>query len=126
MKKLSFLTVIAFLSLLFFSSCEPKSEFDLKLDKKVYTPGETIKIQFTANADWDEYAWVGIVPSDVPHGKESENDANDISYQYINKKTSGTFEFYAPDEPGKYDFRMNDSDDSETGLEISSVSFEVK
>ncbi len=123
MKKLSLSAIVAFLGLMLLSACGGD---DLKLDKKVYAPGEIIKVEFKASPDWDENAWIGIIPSDVPHGKEAENDNYDISYQYIKKATSGTFEFVAPNEPGKYDIRMHDSDDGSKGVEIASVTFEVK
>jgi len=123
MKKLSFLLSVLFFGMIFLSSC---GDTELKLDKKTYAPEETIKITFTADPNWDDNAWIGIIPSDVAHGKESVNDENDIYYEYINKKTSGTFEFSAPSEPGKYDIRMHDSDDGSKGVEIASVSFEVK
>lgn len=123
MKKLSFLTIIALFSLMIFSSCGKEN---LKLDKKVYAPGETIKVSFEASPKWEENAWIGIIPSTVAHGKEAENDSYDIAYQYIKGATSGTFEFTAPKDPGKYDIRMNDTDDGTKGVEVASVTFEVK
>jgi len=124
MKKLSFLVLIV-LGISFFSSCKDEG-YKLKLDKDVYAPGETIKVDFTADPNWSEYAWVGIIPSNVSHGKESENDQYDLEYQYLSKKASGTVELTAPSTPGNYDIRMNDADDGTVGLEITYVSFKVK
>ncbi len=123
MKRLSFFAIIALFGMMIFSSCGSE---DLKLDKKVYAPGETIKVTFKASPKWDENAWIGIIPSDVAHGKEAENDSYDIAYQYIKGATTGTFEFTAPNDAGKYDIRMNDTDDGSKGVEVASVSFEVK
>ncbi|MCF6241373.1 MAG: hypothetical protein L3J74_08530 [Bacteroidales bacterium] len=123
MKKLSFFSMITLFGIMIFSSCGSE---DLKLDKKVYAPGETIKVTFKASPKWEENAWIGIIPSDVAHGKEAENDSYDIAYQYIKGAESGTFEFTAPNDPGKYDIRMNDTDDGTKGVEVASVSFEVK
>jgi hypothetical protein len=95
----------------------------LKLDKIEFKPGESIQVHFKAPANLPDNAWVGIIPSTVPHGSESENDKHDISYQYLKKKTSGTLTFTAPSNPGLYDFRMHDTDSS--GKEIASVSFSV-
>lgn len=95
----------------------------LKLDKIEYKPGESIKVHFTAPANLPGNAWVGIIPSTVAHGSESENDKHDLAYQYLEKKTSGTLTFTAPNSPGLYDFRMNDTDSN--GKEIASVSFSV-
>lgn len=124
MKKLAFLLSLAIIGVSFLSSCKKDSQ--LSLDKSVYSPGETIVVSFVASPDWDKSAWIGIIPADTPHGKESVNDQYDITYQYINKATNGTMEFTAPTEPGKYDIRMHDTDDGSTGKEIASVTFEVK
>jgi len=35
-------------------------------------------------------------------------------------------EFEAPEETGKWDFRMHDTDDGSVGIEVAYVSFEVK
>lgn len=123
MKKIKLFSVLALLSVLFLSSC---GSYDLKLDKEVYAPGETIKVDFTADKNWETNAWIGIIPSDIAHGSEGENDMHDLSYQFIQNKASGTMEFVAPFEPGKYDIRMHDADNESTGIEVAYVSFEVK
>lgn len=101
-----------------------KEGASLKLDKEAYTPGEEIRVTFAAPAEWGAGAWVGIIPSDVPHGSEDENDQHDIAYRYLDKKTEGLVTFKAPKEKGKYDIRMHDTDNN--GNEITSVSFNVK
>ena len=124
MRKLSvFLAVALFAIVLSTTSCS--KGFGVKLDKTTYAPGDKITVTYTADPTWDDNAWIGIIPSATPHGQESDNDAVDISYQYIHKNASGTFEFTAPTEPGKYDIRMNDSDDATKGVEIASATFEV-
>jgi hypothetical protein len=96
----------------------------LKLDKEEYTPGEEMRVTFTAPGVWGAGAWIGIIPSDVPHGSEEENDQHDISYRYLEEKTAGLLTFEAPDKAGAYDIRMHDTDNN--GNEITSVSFQVK
>ena len=96
----------------------------LEIDKKVYKPGEDIIITFKAPDTWPKDAWVGIIPSDAPHGKETENDKVDISYIYLNKKTSGEVTLKAPKKTGSYDIRMHDTD--KDGKEVEYVSFKVK
>lgn len=100
-----------------------KLEGTLKVPKEVFAPGEDIELTFTAAEELSPRAWIGMIPSEVPHGKESENDKHDLQFQYVNKQASGSFHFVAPPEAGKYDFRMNSSDDD--GVEITSVSFSV-
>lgn len=97
---------------------------ELSLDKNSYAPKEEIRLTFTAPATFGPKAWVGLIPSDVPHGSEDENDRHDVSYQYLEKKTQGLFVFNAPEKAGKYDFRMHDTDDN--GNEITYIEFTVK
>jgi len=106
-----------------FSACKPSGP-SLNTDKSVYAPGETISVTFSAPAGLPTDAWVGIIPSSVPHGDEAQNDTYDLTYQYLNGMTTGTIVFSAPLLPGTYDFRMNDSDSN--GKEITSVTFTVQ
>jgi hypothetical protein len=96
----------------------------LAIDKNTYAPGEEIRLTFTAPEVWGPNAWIGIIPSDVPHGSEEENDQHDVAYQYLQKRTQGLLTFKAPDKPGKYDFRMHDTD--KKGNEITYVEFNVE
>jgi hypothetical protein len=105
------------------SACKPSGP-SVATDKSTYAPGETINVTFSAPAGLPTNAWVGIIPSNVPHGDEAQNDTFDLTYQYLNGIASGTLVFSAPMMPGSYDFRMHDSDDS--GKEIASVTFTVK
>ncbi|MBN1572372.1 MAG: hypothetical protein JW984_04165 [Deltaproteobacteria bacterium] len=95
----------------------------LVLNKYSYSPGETITVTFTAPVGYQSNAWIGIIPSHVPHGDEATNDQYDLTYQYLNGMTSGTMVFSAPGVPGSYDLRMHDTDSG--GKEVSSVSFVV-
>lgn len=128
MKRIAYFTL--FVALIFVISCSNSKNDYLSLDKKQYSPGELMKINFTADTSWDANAWIGIIPSNIKHGSEYENDRFDLVYAFINKKSSGEITFSAPLEPGKYDIRMHDTDfgkkDGSTGEEIASFSFEVK
>lgn len=95
----------------------------LTLSKTTFTPGEKVSLSFQVAQPLPQSAWVGIVPSNIPHGSEATNDQNDVDYQYVGDKTSAQFEFQVPDQSGAYDFRLNDSDSN--GTEIASVSFNV-
>lgn len=99
-------------------------EIALTADKKEVDPGQTLTVQFKAPGTFEPKAWVGIVPSSVAHGSEATNDQNDLTYQYLEKRTEGTLTFKAPDKPGSYDVRMNDSDSD--GREVASFTFTVK
>ncbi len=93
----------------------------MDLDKPVYAPGEAMTLRWNAPV-YPNSAWIGIIPSSIPHGSESVNDQHDVTYQYLGGKTSGTFAFSAP-AAGNWDLRMNDRDDG--GKEVASVSFKV-
>jgi|GEM_PF-1347914 len=95
----------------------------LQLDKGIYRPSENIRVTFSAPASFANTAWIGIIPSAVPHGSEAQNDKHDLSYQYLRKKTAGQLIFRAPDASGKYDIRMHDSDSN--GTEVATVPFQV-
>src|SRR5436189_122048 len=94
----------------------------VKIDKTDYLPNDDVVIQFTAAAEWPETAWVGIVPSSVPHGSEATNDANDVAYEYVHGRTDDTITLTAPT-AGSYDVRLNDSDSD--GVEIATVPLRV-
>lgn len=97
---------------------------ELRLDKNIFEPREIIKLSFQVSKKLDDKPWIGIIPSEIPHGNEAENDLHDIDYKYFDNQESGTLEFTAPANVGKYDFRMHTTDN--TGVEITSISFEVK
>ena len=107
-----------------FVGCAVAENASMTLEKGVYAPGESISVTFTAPASFASNAWVGIIPSHVMHGSESENDKHDLSYQYLKQRTSGVLTFAAPSAPGNYDFRMHDTDNG--GREVTSVSFTVQ
>ena len=58
----------------------------LKLSRNVFLPGEAIETAFTTPATYASNAWVGIVPSSIPHGSEVDNDKHDISYVNLSKR----------------------------------------
>ncbi len=97
---------------------------DLKLDKKAYEVDEEIRFVLTWTGTADEYAWIGIVPADTPHGDEYTNDDADVWYTYLTSMNSGE-EFMAITylEPGKYTMRVNENDDG--GAELAWVEFTV-
>ena len=96
----------------------------LRLDKSVYAPGENIKVSFTTSPGYPNNAWMGVIPANIPHGSESQNDKYDLAYKYLEGKTSGTFVFAAPSPAGSYDIRLHTSDNN--GKEVASVTFEVR
>jgi len=99
-------------------------EISLSSNKSSYKTGEIITVEFTADPNWSKNAWIGIIPSDVKHGDETENDRHDVAYRYLSGKSSGTITLNAPTKPGKYDLRMHNTDNN--GKEVKYISFTVK
>jgi len=102
---------------------QSQGEATLRLERNSFRPGESIRVIFTAPGHYAADAWVGLIPSQTPHGSEAVNDQHDMTYQYVSKRTSGEMLFNAPGEAGTYDFRMNDTDNN--GREVASVTFTV-
>ncbi len=96
----------------------------LSLTQNVVEPGEEIKLNFTATAVEGNNPWVGIIPSNAPHGSADKNDEVDIGYKYLDGKTDGELIFIAPSDTGSFDFRLNSS--AEDKKEVASVSFRIK
>ena len=91
----------------------------LTLSKSKLSPGEKFTVQYSINGPVKPSFWIGIIPSDIPHGEENVNDAHDVAYQYTPAAT-GSVDFEAPVVPGAYDLRW-----SGDGAELTSVSLQV-
>ena len=100
-----------------------QSDATMQLEKYTFSPGETIRVRYSAPPHLPRTAWIGIIPSHIPHGSEEQNDEHDIEYKYLEGIPASTLVFNAPLEPGSYDFRMHDTDDN--GRELWSVTFKV-
>jgi hypothetical protein len=96
------------------------------LDSTTYSPGETITLTYSTDGTLDTGAWFGLIPSDIQHGSESINDANDVEYHYIDAIGAGIIEFTAPYTAGDYDIRLNSSDSDADAVELEYVSFTVE
>lgn len=94
---------------------------DVQLMQEVYYPGDQIEVMAVAT-NLKDSAWVGIVPTSVPHGEEKTNDANDLGYVYL--KDNDRVLLVAPSEPGNYDVRLNDDDND--GKEVASRTFKLE
>lgn len=93
-------------------------------DPKIFASGTKFTVRFEAAQTFHDNAWLGIVPSDVPHGSELVNDQHNLGYRYIRGRTSGEDVLTAPSQPGDYDVRLHDSDNN--GREVASATFTVE
>lgn len=96
----------------------------LTTDKTSYKTSDTIAVTYKIVEPLKDGAWIGIVPSTTKHGLETDGDASDIDWKYLEGSTSGTFSFNAPINTGSYDFRIYDTE-YEGGVELGSVTFTV-
>jgi len=96
----------------------------LNSEDALYQPEALIEFEYQVSENILQTSpWIGIVPSDVAHGDESENDKHDLNFIYINTN-NGKLSFKAPLEEGLFDIRLHDTDFN--GKELAFVSFEVK
>jgi len=94
------------------------------LKKIGFVTGEGIKVGYEAPWSYPTDAWIGLVPSDVAHGKETANDARDVARANMNSQSRGDFVLTAPEAPGKYDVRMHTNDNG--GDEVYSLTVSVE
>jgi hypothetical protein len=100
-----------------------KIEPTITLEKTTFKPNEDFMVRFTIAPCISSDSWIGIVPSDVPHGDEKINRENiAFFHDVLRNQSSGDREFRTNFKEGSYDIRMNDPT---TGKEIASVSFNV-
>jgi len=96
----------------------------LNSDNGIYLPNSTIEFEYEVEEGLLKGSpWIGIIPSDIKHGDETENDKYDLTYQYISSNKD-KISLNAPSKEGFYDLRLHDSDFN--GKELGYISFEVK
>lgn len=81
----------------------------LTLDKFEYKVGEDGEINGIIDAEgFSDEAWIGVIPSGVPHGDDERNDTYDEDYKYLSELENGSFTLALPQTPGNYDLRICD------------------
>lgn len=101
---------------------------ELKLEKKTFNAGEKIKILFNSSSASQNQAWIGILPSDIPHGNTEENKKHWINSDNVTGKKEAVIYLVAPTKAGNYDIRMNyygSNYSYSNGSELASVSIVV-
>ena len=105
----------------------------LTLDKNSFLPGpnQKVKVYFTTDYPLFDSAWIGVIPSGVPHGPEKEGDAQNMGYAYVeddakyDSNSQKYVELEVPSIAGNYDIRMYSSDNAEEGIELASTPLAV-
>ncbi len=89
--------------------------------KGAWTDGE-IHFSIDPQAPLLSGAWVGLVPSSFDHGNETDNDAVDLGYVYV--EAGKSYSIPTPATPGRYDLRLHKKYPS--GTEIESATVQIK
>ncbi|MBI3898696.1 MAG: OmpA family protein [Gammaproteobacteria bacterium] len=106
-----------------FQVVAPDYKTKLTLPKNTYSAGETTTLMFELAQPLPKGAWIGLIPSAVPHGSVATNGKHYLAYQDVVAGLKGTLTFQVPEKSGSYDFRLNSSDN--TGIEAASITFSV-
>ncbi len=106
--------------LAFFCSIHTFSQrkITLTIQKTTYQSGDQIQVNFNTTQPLAKRSWVGMFKASVAHGSTDGY----ITYHYIDEKTSGTFNFEAPNDPGAYEFRVFEE---EYGKEVKATPFTI-
>lgn len=97
----------------------------MKLDNETYKTGAAVEVTLVINTPLADDAWVGIVPSETPHGLEADSDTVDTTYAYINSAQDGKIILYAPTTAGSYDVRLFNTDSATNGVELASTTITI-
>tara|TARA_Y100001934_G_scaffold161671_1_gene192853 strand:- start:2189 stop:4264 length:2076 start_codon:yes stop_codon:yes gene_type:complete len=98
------------------------SNTEINLSKASFSSSEEISFHFRV-PQLPEDAWIGIIPSEIPHGNEAVNDMHDTSFVHLHGKTTGEAILPNPG-PGEWTLRLHDSDNN--GNEMAYVPFTVR
>lgn len=102
---------------------EPIKESTIGLEKRVFYPKERVDFHFTAPPEVMTTAWIGVIPSGIPHGNEMLNNKHQHDSHELAGRTKGTGRVVAPYFLGKYDLRLHESNAG--GGELCHATFEV-
>lgn len=78
-------------------------------DKTEYEIGKDGEIMGRLDTEgFSDEAWIGVIPSGVPHGDDERNDTYDEDYKYLSELENGSFTLALPQTAGNYDLRICD------------------
>jgi hypothetical protein len=96
----------------------PESFISIGVDAA--TRGQTVDLNYSVIEPLYETAWLGVIPSDVPHGDGYENDRYDVLFVYLKGSAKNRIRIAIPANipSGEYEIRIFDSD--QNGKEVAS------
>ena len=97
------------------------SNTEIILSKATFSSLEDITFHFRV-PQLPGDAWIGIIPSGIPHGDEAVNDMHDTSFVHLHGETTGEVSLPNPG-PGEWTLRLHDTDNN--GNEMAYVAFTV-
>lgn len=99
----------------------------LTLAAESFRPGEPIAFSYRLDRPAAGSTWVGVIPAEVESSREADNDAADVTYEYVPEgSASGTLEIAGQAPPGRYRLRLFGGDDEDSPMLAESPIFEVR
>ncbi len=92
-----------------------------------FRPGEPIAVTYRLEQPAGQGTWVGLIPAEVESTAEADNDAVDVTYEYVPEgSASGTLRIAGQAPPGRYRLRLFASDDEGSAMLAETAVFEVR
>lgn len=92
-----------------------------------FRPGESITVTYRLDQPAGQGTWVGVIPAEVESTAEADNDAADVTYEYVPEgSASGTLRIAGQAPPGRYRLRLFAGDDAGSAMLAETAVFEVR
>lgn len=99
----------------------------LTLAADAFRPGEPIPVDYRLEQPAAANTWVGLVPAEVESTAEADNDAVDVTYEYVPEgSASGTLRLAGQAAPGRYRLRLFAGDNSGSAMLAETPVFDVR
>lgn len=99
----------------------------LTLAAESFRPGEPIRVDYRLEQPAAATTWVGLIPADVESTSEADNDAVDVTYEYVPEgSASGTLRLAGQAPTGRYRLRLFAGDDEGSPMLAETPVFEVR
>jgi len=90
----------------------PAGETWVYTEKLDYRIGEPIKVEYKVKPAAEGRPWIGLVPNSVKATDSGSNDAEDVTYAYVEPAQQGTVELIPP-KTGEFYIRLFDGDNAQ-------------
>jgi hypothetical protein len=99
----------------------------LTLAADSFRPGEPIAFTYRLEQPAAASTWVGLIPAEVESTREADNDAADVTYEYVPQgSASGSLRLAGQAPPGRYRLRLFAGDDEDSPMLAETAVFDVR